>query len=79
MVELYDCGEGARPRILRSASGTFPGLWQDSDGAELYALVFWLRHLDPVSCRRPTYHTDSRWVADGWNGLRDTRQPWTPH
>ncbi len=65
-VCLFDFGRDGGHLILRSTAGTLPGWYQDSDGVEHYALVFWLRHWDPVSLRRPTYHSDSRWVwTDG--------------
>ena len=79
VLELYTAGEGSRPVILRYASGTLPGPWQDIEGAELYALYVWLRHLDLLSPRRPVFYTDCRWVADGWNGLWDVTALWTPH
>ena len=79
VVELLTAWTDDRPILIRSASGTLPGLWQDSDGAELYALLFCLRHLDLLSPRRPSFYTDSPWVADGWNGLWDTAAPWTAH
>ncbi len=51
VVEVHDPGPISGLQILRSAYGTLPGPAQDSKGAELFAVVFWLRHLDPVSKR----------------------------
>ncbi len=47
--------------------------------AELYALVFWLRHRCVLSLRTPTFYTDCKLVVDGWHGMWDVSDPWTPH
>ena len=63
----------------RSAAGTLPGNWQTAEGAEAYALLYWLRNLDPVSRATPRYHTDCQRVADGWHGLWNVTEPWAPN
>ena len=61
------------------AAGTLPGFWQTAEGAEAYALLFWLRHLDPASPVQPRYHTDSERVVDGWHRRWDTTAGLAPH
>ena len=68
-----------RLRKGRRVSGTLPGHVQSAEGAELYSLLQWLRHLDPTSRVRPRFHTDSQRIADGWCRVWDTRAPWVPH
>jgi len=68
-------------RWRRRLSGTFPGYVQENNGAELYALLMWLRHIDPTAYlfHTPVFYSDSRWVVDGWGGGFDPANLWTPH
>ncbi len=51
---------------------------QTPEGAELCALLFWLRHLDAATPLRPVFTTDARRVVDGWSGLWGVLGPWVP-
>ena len=66
-------------RLGRTVAGTLPGPYQSAEGAELYSLLIWLRHLDPLSRLTPRFHSDSQREVDGWHRRWDTADPWTPH
>ena len=80
VTEVYEeYGKQKRLAVGRQVAGTLPGPVQSAEGAELYALVFWLRHLDPSSPSTPRFVTDCERVYDGWHGRWDTLEAWTPH
>ena len=54
----------------RSASGLLNALHVQNNGGELFACVFWLKHLDPTGLSHEFY-TDSDWLYKGWHGLMD--------
>ena len=51
--------------VFRRAYGTVPGPVQTISGAELYALLTWIRNLDPCYDDH-RFYTDSSWVFSGW-------------
>ena len=65
--------------VGRNAHGTLPGPVQTTEGAELFALLQWLRHIDPISLLTPRFFTDNQRVADGWNMGWNTGEPWVEH
>ena len=75
---LHDGRAGAF-RIGRNVAGTLPGHIQTAEGAELYVLVMWLRHLDPCSRVAPRLFLDCERVVDGWHRCWNTLAPWVPH
>lgn len=66
-------------RLGRSCAGTLPGPDQTSEGAAVYALLSWLRHLDPTSRVQPRLFLDDQRTVDGWHRRWDTSEPWAPH
>ena len=78
VVEVF---RDIRGRIVigRVASGTLPGPWQTAEGSELFALLFWLRHLDPTSRLVPRFYTDNQRVVDGYHGRFNIDEPWGLH
>ena len=78
-VAYLHYGRAGAFRIGPNAAGTLPGHLQSPEGAELYCLVFWLRHLDPCSRVRPRLYLDCQTVVDGWHKRWHTLAPWTPH
>ena len=79
VCEVNEHFKNRRLCIHRTAAGTLPGPAQSAEGTELFALVFWLRHLDPSSPAVPRFVTDCERVYDGWHGRWDTTDAWTPH
>ena len=79
VVEAYQENGSGKPCLGRTAKGTLPGRTQTADGAEGFALLYWLRNLDPASVLTPRFFTDSQRVADSWNRIVDNTGPWTPH
>ena len=65
VCEVNEHFKNRRLCIHRTAAGTLPGPVQSAEGAELFALVFWLRHLDPSSPAVPRFVTDCERVYDG--------------
>ena len=63
--------------IYRRGFGTVPGAVQSISGAELYALLTWIRNLDPCYCDH-RFYTDSSWVFSGWYGRYATGAAKTP-
>ena len=68
----WSVGEGGhdlrgRLAVGRHAYDTLPGPVQSAEGAELFALLHWLRHLCPIYRLTPRFFTDSQRVADGWS------------
>lgn len=61
----------------RAASGPFDDPIQDNNGAELFAAVFWLLHLDPVA-RHVCLWSDSSVLVDGYSAIEVMCQPYTP-
>ena len=55
VVEVYRHYPSRRLTAGKSAAGTLPGWTQSAEGAELYAILFWLRHLDPASPSKPRF------------------------
>ncbi len=78
-LEYYEQLQPKRWLVGRAASGTVPAHVQDAEGAEVYALLFWLRRLDPTSRLKPVYHTDAQRIVDDCNGLWKVDDPWVPH
>ena len=64
---------------VKHVTGHLPVMLQDINGAELYAALFWLRHLDPITIVPHVLHTDSQWVASGFDNIAHMLDPWTPH
>ena len=62
--------------IGRFYAGTLPGLHQSSERAAVYALLSWLRNLEPWSRLRPRLFLDNQRTVDGWHGRWDTKEPW---
>ena len=54
--------------VEKAAWGGLPHAVQDIQGAELYAVLHWLTHLDPAGVFH-TFYTDSAWVYDGWHQM----------
>ena len=79
VCEVYEHGRQKKLTVGRQVAGTMPGPVQSAEGGELYALVFWPRHLDPSSPSTPRFVTDCERVYDGWHGRWNTLEPWTPH
>ena len=79
MIEVFWCPIQRRPVTGRAVSGTLPGRCQTGEGAETYALLQWLRHLDPASPLQPKYHSDSERVVDGWHRRWDTTAAFAPN
>ena len=79
IAEVFYDSVARKPVVGRWAAGTLPGVVQTPEGAELYPLLFWLRHLDPTTVRAPRLFTDCKRVADGYNGLWDVEAHDVPH
>lgn len=62
----------------RSAKGTLPQILQSVPAAELFAMFFWLQHLDPCYTDH-VYYSDCAWVVGGWHGEFNPLDVWTPH
>ena len=63
----------------RSCAGTLPGLSQSSERAAVYALLTWLRNLDPLSRCKPRLFMDNQRTVDGWHRRWDTQESWALH
>ena len=74
------CRDPARRLLVgRHAYGALPGPIQTSMGADLFALLHWLHHLDPLSRPTPRFFTDNQRMADGYNGCWAVTDPWVEH
>ena len=63
--------------VVRRVQGNIPHPCQTSI-AELYALLTWMRHLDPTYCDH-VFYTDSQYVYDCFHNINDVFDCWVPY